>query len=177
MHTIKELCLETLEKQIMTVMVNDKISENAKALAEKLKSKRKRGVRMVRHAWDDKHYTATGKEKSSDAMEAPTKEEALEEDDEDDYDAGDGVDNAVAFIKEYLSSPFRNRCTFRKILVWQKDEEVNECAECAAPFNFINRRHHCRSCGRIFCNDCLYPETYLNYAEPQLVCDECSLRK
>lgn len=175
-HGIKELSLETLEKQIMTVMVNDKISENAKALGEKLKSRRKRGMHHVHHADE---YTATGKEKEEGEELTTTTPTEKEEHDEEDggYDAGDGVDNAVAFIKEYLSSPFRKRATFRKLLVWQQDEEVTSCNACDTAFNFLNRRHHCRGCGRIFCADCLYPEPYLNYVDPQLVCEECSDRK
>jgi len=37
---------------------------------------------------------------------------------------------------------------------WKPDSEVKACAACQRPFTFINRRHHCRRCGDIFCNQC-----------------------
>jgi len=37
---------------------------------------------------------------------------------------------------------------------WAYDEAQPFCAECAAPFTPLNRKHHCRLCGKIFCNDC-----------------------
>jgi len=39
-------------------------------------------------------------------------------------------------------------------LSWQPDDATGECAECAAPFNFVRRRHHCRGCGRLLCGEC-----------------------
>lgn len=37
---------------------------------------------------------------------------------------------------------------------WVPDEEVTACQECHTAFNLINRRHHCRACGRVVCNKC-----------------------
>ena len=37
---------------------------------------------------------------------------------------------------------------------WQYDDWVTHCASCQAPFTPLNRRHHCRLCGNIFCNPC-----------------------
>lgn len=37
---------------------------------------------------------------------------------------------------------------------WEKDEDVSQCRECERRFNFITRRHHCRRCGKIFCDRC-----------------------
>lgn len=37
---------------------------------------------------------------------------------------------------------------------WQPDSEVNECPICNRPFSWMFRRHHCRKCGRVVCNDC-----------------------
>ena len=53
--------------------------------------------------------------------------------------AGQGQqDNSVA----NLSSP------------WEFDDEQPFCAGCASEFNPLNRRHHCRLCGKIFCGKC-----------------------
>jgi len=37
---------------------------------------------------------------------------------------------------------------------WEKDETVHECRSCKRRFNFLLRRHHCRRCGKIFCDRC-----------------------
>jgi hypothetical protein len=37
---------------------------------------------------------------------------------------------------------------------WQPDSEVTECPICKRQFSVFFRRHHCRKCGRVVCNDC-----------------------
>ncbi|ERN02155.1 1-phosphatidylinositol-3-phosphate 5-kinase FAB1B [Amborella trichopoda] len=37
---------------------------------------------------------------------------------------------------------------------WMPDHTCRVCYECDAHFTIFNRRHHCRNCGRIFCNKC-----------------------
>lgn len=37
---------------------------------------------------------------------------------------------------------------------WQPDSEVSECPICHRPFTLWFRRHHCRKCGRVVCNEC-----------------------
>ncbi|TFL05679.1 hypothetical protein BDV98DRAFT_229793 [Pterulicium gracile] len=35
---------------------------------------------------------------------------------------------------------------------WERDETVTQCRECQRRFTFMIRRHHCRRCGKIFCD-------------------------
>lgn len=35
---------------------------------------------------------------------------------------------------------------------WQKD--ATQCGDCNKPFSIVNRKHHCRRCGNIFCSSC-----------------------
>ena len=49
-------------------------------------------------------------------------------------------------IKNY----FKNNETF----TWVKDKNVENCYKCNIKFSLINRRHHCRNCGKIFCHEC-----------------------
>jgi FYVE zinc finger/Ring finger domain len=37
---------------------------------------------------------------------------------------------------------------------WQPDSDVSECPICKRQFTFLFRRHHCRKCGRVVCNEC-----------------------
>ena len=37
---------------------------------------------------------------------------------------------------------------------WQPDSEVSNCPICKSSFTFMNRRHHCRKCGRVVCAKC-----------------------
>ncbi|XP_059286492.1 1-phosphatidylinositol-3-phosphate 5-kinase FAB1B [Lycium ferocissimum] len=37
---------------------------------------------------------------------------------------------------------------------WMPDQSCRVCYECDSQFTVINRRHHCRLCGRIFCAKC-----------------------
>ena len=61
---------------------------------------------------------------------------------------------------------------------WQRNEGATACARCQSRFSALNRRHHCRCCGRIFCADCA-PATnkkmVVGYSKPQRHCTECFL--
>ncbi|KAH9435022.1 hypothetical protein MCOR02_003983 [Pyricularia oryzae] len=37
---------------------------------------------------------------------------------------------------------------------WQPDAEVTICPICRTQFGWLNRKHHCRKCGRVVCNSC-----------------------
>ncbi|KAF2186434.1 FYVE-domain-containing protein [Zopfia rhizophila CBS 207.26] len=37
---------------------------------------------------------------------------------------------------------------------WQPDSDVRQCPVCSNPFTWINRKHHCRKCGRVVCGTC-----------------------
>ena len=39
--------------------------------------------------------------------------------------------------------------------IWVPDSHVDRCTDCKSVFTMINRKHHCRICGRIFCSGCL----------------------
>jgi hypothetical protein len=49
----------------------------------------------------------------------------------------------------------------RKTYIWVSDSNVLECYSCSLKFDMINRKHHCRLCGRIFCYEC--SKFYVNY--------------
>ena len=60
--------------------------------------------------------------------------------------------------------------------VWVADELVSNCNSCGQSFNLIRRRHHCRNCGHIYCNQCsshYVPLKQFGYNRPVRVCDLC----
>jgi len=59
---------------------------------------------------------------------------------------------------------------------WVEDNEAKECMACKSVFTFVNRKHHCRNCGGIFCNQCSSKRiAILKYGvtEPVRVCNAC----
>jgi hypothetical protein len=68
------------------------------------------------------------------------------------------------------------RTASREPWVPDSDPAAASCACCAAPFDALQRRHHCRRCGRVVCGACS-PQTQkmplLAFYEPVRVCREC----
>jgi hypothetical protein len=62
-------------------------------------------------------------------------------------------------------------------LGWRKDSDSNTCTGCKKEWDvFMRRRHHCRACGDLFCDECSSKRTELkgqNMRKPVRVCDEC----
>ena len=64
---------------------------------------------------------------------------------------------------------------------WMRSTEATFCMRCALPFIAVTRRrHHCRHCGGVFCDNCSsqrIPLLKLGYIEPVRVCDGCYTRQ
>ncbi|XP_037558977.1 RUN and FYVE domain-containing protein 2-like isoform X1 [Dermacentor silvarum] len=61
-----------------------------------------------------------------------------------------------------------------KEAVWTSDKDASCCRQCSKPFSVARRKHHCRSCGEIFCNACSDNTMPLpSSAKPVRVCDTC----
>ncbi|XP_077543312.1 RUN and FYVE domain-containing protein 2-like isoform X1 [Haemaphysalis longicornis] len=72
----------------------------------------------------------------------------------------------VADLKE-------NNLTLKEA-VWTSDKDASSCRRCNKPFSVARRKHHCRSCGEIFCNACSDNTMPLpSSAKPVRVCDDC----
>ncbi|XP_057714948.1 lateral signaling target protein 2 homolog isoform X2 [Corythoichthys intestinalis] len=59
---------------------------------------------------------------------------------------------------------------------WVPDEVCSSCIACKAPFTVIRRKHHCRSCGKIFCSRCSShsaPLPRYGQMKPVRVCTHC----
>ncbi|THD20738.1 RUN and FYVE domain-containing protein 1 [Fasciola hepatica] len=57
---------------------------------------------------------------------------------------------------------------------WTKDDDVMHCSNCQSEFSLINRKHHCRQCGGIFCHNCSsYRASLAASKDPVRVCTSC----
>jgi early endosome antigen 1 len=57
---------------------------------------------------------------------------------------------------------------------WADDKVYRNCCGCQAEFTVSVRKHHCRNCGLIFCNDCSARTFQLSsYKKPARVCNSC----
>ena len=59
---------------------------------------------------------------------------------------------------------------------WWRDEGVGSCLDCGIKFTIYERRHHCRSCGRVFCSSCSQYQAEiprLKIMQPVRVCKSC----
>ncbi|XP_051487094.1 lateral signaling target protein 2 homolog [Apus apus] len=68
------------------------------------------------------------------------------------------------------------RAGARRLPEWVPDSRCSQCSACRSPFTLLRRRHHCRSCGKIFCARCS-PHTaalpHLGQLKPVRVCTHC----
>lgn len=61
---------------------------------------------------------------------------------------------------------------------WQPDSEAKYCSICDHRFSFLFRRHHCRCCGKVVCENCApalnsKPLPALKYSKPVRHCKAC----
>lgn len=88
--------------------------------------------------------------------------------------SGDGTVAAVMTIRDILNRPQHRHCGV--ICNWEPDESRQTCSLCNKPFTLLNRRRHCRSCGRLACTNCFIHRCHLpGYPEnsPQITCERC----
>ncbi|XP_041354044.1 zinc finger FYVE domain-containing protein 21-like isoform X2 [Gigantopelta aegis] len=62
---------------------------------------------------------------------------------------------------------------------WVPDDQFQYCMnpDCQGKFHFMNRRHHCRRCGKVFCNKCCeakLPLPRMCFVDPVRHCQTCS---
>lgn len=81
--------------------------------------------------------------------------------------------------KDYLLNGSRARAESGEFVPprWIPDLGTTQCTNCRSEFDWINRRHHCRHCGQIFCERCAFQRLLLppefGYRDPERVCLRC----
>jgi len=82
------------------------------------------------------------------------------------------------FLPQEADGDYCDSCDIRpverKSPEWQPDRAVSACTICHAIFTLLNRRHHCRICGRIVCKDCYTKSPVIPTSDHQeIVCVSC----
>lgn len=49
---------------------------------------------------------------------------------------------------------------------WMRDENAKDCFHCGNAFSTFRRKHHCRTCGQIFCSNCTSLVPGKDFAQP-----------
>ena len=62
----------------------------------------------------------------------------------------------------------RRREYERQVVLWVSDEDVKLCPSCAKSFHFTRRKHHCRLCGAIMCQNC---SNFIDYEKAKKLID------
>jgi len=59
--------------------------------------------------------------------------------------------------------------------VWIPDQRVTMCQVCSNEFTLVNRRHHCRACGKVVCSQCSANKAPIKYRQYEAVkvCTSC----
>mmetsp|Transcript_57726 Transcript_57726/g.135000 ORF Transcript_57726/g.135000 Transcript_57726/m.135000 type:complete len:311 (-) Transcript_57726:11-943(-) len=75
------------------------------------------------------------------------------------------------------SSPLLGSVPTKAGSSWERDEDVANCPLCGQEFNpAFRRKHHCRQCGRVVCDECSQTRSRLpgaDAAKKERVCDLC----
>ena len=75
---------------------------------------------------------------------------------------------ALSMSPSFATSPPTNT------VQWIPNHLAAHCLSCYEDFSFLRRRHHCRRCGLIFCEQCSSKRVQLQTAgQPVRVCDKC----
>ncbi|MEN6318114.1 MAG: FYVE zinc finger domain-containing protein [Syntrophaceae bacterium] len=82
-------------------------------------------------------------------------------------------------LREYLGYELRPWDRESKLPLgtrWVPDTEANVCSHCTKQFSTLVRRHHCRRCGKVFCDACTSSRAVIpgsDYKKPQRICRAC----
>jgi hypothetical protein len=76
-------------------------------------------------------------------------------------DNSDKPPKVINFVKIYrrvegtVSSPDEDQFPLTPTSTkWHRDEDYNKCEICGKEFGMFTRKHHCRECGKVVCDDC-----------------------
>lgn len=82
--------------------------------------------------------------------------------------------DTMAYAERHTARRHSHRSTADVRPVWQQDSTSSLCPLCKDKFTMINRRHHCRRCGKLVCGDCSKRRAVIKTGGPrERLCDPC----
>ncbi|KAK3884811.1 hypothetical protein Pcinc_010939 [Petrolisthes cinctipes] len=92
-----------------------------------------------------------------------------------DLDTSEAVQRDFVRLSQSLQVQLEKIRQSEKEVRWQHEEDQEECNSCKQRFSAMGRRkHHCRHCGKIFCNECVNKSVPSGpHRRPSRVCDVC----
>ncbi|XP_059168703.1 RUN and FYVE domain-containing protein 2-like [Physella acuta] len=89
-------------------------------------------------------------------------------------------ESALAELGSHLSESklkvedLREATAMQREAHWASDVTATHCKQCSKEFSLARRKHHCRSCGDIYCAECSNNKMPLpSSSKPVRVCDAC----
>ncbi len=104
------------------------------------------------------------------------------------------ITTVTSSLKQYSSQMIKKTNNMMRKCAWVDDNSVANCSNCKTNFSFFVRKHHCRLCASIFCDQCSNyrailpydifdkipdkPQNYLvfngeNFTTPVRLCADC----
>ncbi|CAL8069983.1 unnamed protein product [Calicophoron daubneyi] len=160
---------------------NSELEEEMKHAKQALECSKAKGAQekedIYRQYQDVSAQLNTAKKESDSLMEklikAEDKSKSLQEQLDEQTNALKSLQKAILELGQENQSLqiLRERIANRQ---WTKDDEATSCVSCHREFSISNRRHHCRHCGGIFCQQCSsYRAPTAASKDPVRVCASC----
>eukprot|EP00598_Pedospumella_elongata_P001530 CAMPEP_0184979828 /NCGR_PEP_ID=MMETSP1098-20130426/9940_1 /TAXON_ID=89044 /ORGANISM="Spumella elongata, Strain CCAP 955/1" /LENGTH=319 /DNA_ID=CAMNT_0027503161 /DNA_START=63 /DNA_END=1022 /DNA_ORIENTATION=+ len=67
----------------------------------------------------------------------------------------------------------KNETFCNEVFLWELDKEVTYCRDCRRTFSMSLRRHHCRNCGGIYCDECSLSNAEIRGVKVDRGCKGC----
>jgi len=83
-----------------------------------------------------------------------------------------GFSQHFDFINAEIASA-KTEIITKKDAQWMDDRSSEVCTLCDMKFTSVNRRHHCRACGRLCCGECSRRKLRFTGTKDQRACDVC----
>lgn len=90
------------------------------------------------------------------------------------------VHSTLSYLTSSLEYPLEYLVDSARPDYWTPDAEILNCTICEVDFKGNLSKHHCRSCGHGFCNECSQkrlPVPSHGWDYPVRVCNTCSQKK
>lgn len=143
-HNERDLRIKVQENELKLKEKIISLENKTKELNDELQrnQKLKRDLESMSHQWSEAQTTL--EELGIQLSESKLKVAELQEKDKRQQEL---LNNSQSYMNEIQSAAGAAG-------IWAPDSIATHCTACKKEFNLTRRKHHCRSCGEIFCRTC-----------------------